>query len=508
MKKILKKIPLCLIAFTMIFCMLFNVLAVENKGSLTVNVKAEPQQTLQGKTIYIFKLFDVTKTDTVLDYKVNEIYREKLKEVLSTEFDTDTVIYNAIANLQTNEIQKFANDFNKKVIANGTITGTASKDYYKSEAITNSVTTYQFNNIPYGYYLVYSPDLDTLQSSLVTVSTTNASVNLKSDMIKVEKSADKENAQIGEVVKFTVNTKIPDISMFAQNDYKFTLKDTLSTGLTFVNDADGTALTNNQLNVTVTVAGGTGTNKTTTVTGQIMELDLADVIKNNQASNIGKTLTIEYYAQLNSAADLDTQNKAEIEYSNNPSNTSTGATVPSIVNVPTFPLQIKKYSATVDYLDGAKFKLYKSDAEGNKTETEIKVSGAPGNYTVLENQNVEVSSSEMITMGQIEGNGYNLKLNGLAAGVYWLTETEAPEDYNKLSKPIKIEIKKSTNDHGYEILVDEASETDFIIEIENKSGTELPSTGGIGTIIFTVGGVVIIGAMIVVSVISKKKNKL
>ena len=99
-------------------------------------------------------------------------------------------------------------------------------------------------------------------------------------------------------------------------------------------------------------------------------------------------------------------------------------------------------------------------------------------------------------------------LNGLAEGSYWLVETQAPDGYNKLTAPVKITITKSdtTNVDDWTIKQNDGVVDDKIIDIENTTGTLLPETGGMGTVIFTVIAVVMILGIAVSFVISRRKR--
>ena len=156
------------------------------------------------------------------------------------------------------------------------------------------------------------------------------------------------------------------------------------------------------------------------------------------------------------------------------------------------------------------FRLYRSEEDANNNQNAIAVTGSNGTYTV---DPVQVGDNKMYDMesigdGTTVGTGMNLKLNGLAEGSYWLVETQAPDGYNKLTAPVKITITKSdtTNVDDWTIKQNDGVVDDKIIDIENTTGTLLPETGGMGTVIFTVIAVVMILGIAVSFVISRRKR--
>ena len=126
-----------------------------------------------------------------------------------------------------------------------------------------------------------------------------------------------------------------------------------------------------------------------------------------------------------------------------------------------------------------------------------------GQYVVAEDQNAADSTDTVITAGEIAGGGYNLQINGLAAGTYYLVETDAPEGFN-LTAPVKIEITNTTGGEtpSYSITVNDTEDEDLVVDVVNNRGTILPGTGGMGTVIFTIAGIVLllgVGASFVIS---------
>lgn len=113
----------------------------------------------------------------------------------------------------------------------------------------------------------------------------------------------------------------------------------------------------------------------------------------------------------------------------------------------------------------------------------------------------------MVSVKTEVATGMNLKLNGLAAGTYWLVETKAPQGYNGITAPIKITITKSGDAEvdNWKISKDDVDVDDKIIDIENSTGTILPGTGGMGTILFTVVGIALVLIIAASFVISRRK---
>ena len=511
--KRMKKIMALMLAAIMMMAMSVTAFAAEGATgtlTLTVNVKTTtPAQDLKGQTINLYKLFDVTESKsgetTNYAYTVNNTYKAALASVLKIgETAKDEEFVKAVAD-QEATIQQFANDFTAKALTDNL---GATKT---SEKITESKTSYEFTGLDAGYYLVYVTGGKEIQSSLVTVDADTNTVNLKTEAPSITKTADKETVSIGQVVKYTVTGSISDTTGYAKYVYK--IHDELSTGLDFVNDAAGTACEANSVKVTVafkdtdvTDASKAPTTATLdAVNHRKMTLDLSSWVRENQR-NKGKEFNVTYYAKVNDKAVVAEKNSAKLEYGNDPDNTT--ETTPSEAKTPTYPLNIKKTDhKTSGLLAGAKFSLY-TETEYNKdadTRQAIKVTGTNGNYVVDPTSENTVFESAATKIGE---NEYNLHVNGLAEGTYYLVETKAPDGYNKLTAPVVIKITKSTDTdvNNWTISKDGTVETDKIIDIANSTGSILPSTGGRGAIAFAVIAALLVFGVAVSFIRDKRKE--
>ena len=518
MKRI-KKLAAAMLTAIMMMTMTVTAYAAGN-CTLTVNVKTGegvPTQTLKDQTINLYKLFDVTESKsgetTNYAYTVNTAtgYKSALTNVLGNkvnENSKDEDFANAVSTLGKNdatEVQNFANKFTTYALQNSLVaTKTSGK-------IAESKTSYEFTKLDAGYYLVYVTGGKEIQSSLVTVDDTTNTVNLKTEAPSITKTADKDTVSIGQVVKYTVTGSIPDTTGYDQ--YQYIIHDELSNGLDFVNDADGTPVSDNAVKVAVAFTetgitdGGTAPTEATldTANKRIMNLDLSEWVRANQENNKGKEFTVIYYAKVNKDAEVKEQNKAQLEYGNKPGETTT--TTPSEAKTPTYPLDINKIKKGSDEkLAGAKFRLYSSeaDAKANDESKAIKVSpvvaDVAGNYVV----DPASTTTEFESVKSIEGKGYNLHLNGLAAGTYYLVETKAPDGFNKLTDPIKVTITK-TGDAEWTISKGDTVVGDKIIDIENSTGSLLPSTGGTGVIVFAGVAILLVFGVAVSFIRDKRK---
>lgn len=512
--KRMKKIMALMLAAIMMMAMSVTAFAAGTTHSLTVNAKGG--QDLTGQTINLYKLFDVTESKsgetTNYAYTVNTAngYKEAIKTALGTSFTgiTDEEYAAAVLALKDTEgaVQKFANDFTadalKKNLSATETSGKITEDSNK--------TSYTFNNLADGYYLVYVTGGKEIQSSLVTVDADTTKVDLKTEAPSIEKTADKKTVNIGDVVKYTVKGSIPDTTGYSEYVYK--IHDTLTTGLDFVNDAAGTALEKGATTVNVTVAftdnslTAAGTVPTTaTLSGEsnrTMALDLSAWVKANQ-TNKGKEFTVTYYAKVNQSAVVTEKNKAQLEYGNNLGDTTT--TTPSEAKTPTYPLDILKIKKdSNEKLAGAKFSLYTSETDAKNGTNPIKVTGSNGNYVVDSTS----TTTEFVSVENIDGKNYNLRVNGLAEGTYYLVETKAPDGFNKLTAPVKITITKSTDAEvdNWTISKDGTVEKDKVIDIANSTGSLLPSTGGRGAIAFAVIAALLVFGVAVSFIRDKRKE--
>ena len=292
--KSIKRIIALLLTAVMTMTMSVTAFAADSGCSLTVNVKGG--QDLKGQTINLYKLFGVTTSQSGetknYAYTVNNTYKAKLATTLSiADTSKNEEFVKKVGALKDikGAVQKFANDFTAAALtSNLEATATSSK-------ITEPKTSYDFKNLNPGYYLVYVTGGKEIQSSLVTVEKEKNTVNLKTEAPSITKTADKDTVSIGQVVKYTVAGSVPDTTGYSEYVYK--IHDTLSSGLDFVNDENGTSTSEGEVKVTVAFKDATDASTApTTATidtdnSKKMSLDLSGWVKASQA-NKGKEFTV------------------------------------------------------------------------------------------------------------------------------------------------------------------------------------------------------------------------
>lgn len=365
----------------------------------------------------------------------------------------------------------------------------------KQATAAGSGSTYAatFDALDFGYYLVKpyasgEKDGSTrgTDAMLISVVDDKASITLKNTYPTVDKKVENSKgngAQVGDKVTFTLTSKVPDTSEF--DHYTFKLLDTLSQGLTFNNDAKIT------IGGTELVAGTNYTvTQPSTENNNTVTFDLSSYIKPETGNGpaAGTEITVTYTATLNEKAETSTTgngntNSAKVQYTNGPNTTDFGESTPSETHTYTFGFDLKKVNGDNQTLAGAKFSLYKKGS----TEAIQFVKTAEDTYRVATNADTgaKVTEVETPTSGII-------KFTGLDDGEYTLKETQAPTDYNKAADTeIKIEANYK-EDGTLDTWSVTNKGTDGFVTIVNRKGTLLPSTGGMGTIVFTVAGAAVV----------------
>ena len=462
-----KMMALCLAAI-MTLAMATTAFAADRikTGNLTVNVNEG--NTLKGQTIKVYKLFDLSVSDTHYAYTVNADYKNAIATALGLSKEaTSEQLYNKLAEYKENPsgIQKFANDFTAAALKAGTAeTGTSKK--------LGEVTEYKFENLDYGYYLVYQTGTKEIQSSLVSVDDVDVTVNLKGQAPSIDKTANATTVEIGQVVTYTIKGTIPDTTGYDKYTYK--IHDTLTEGLDFVKDAVGTAQEGTSYNVSVKIGEGQAETKAATLSGEnnrIMTLDLSEWIRNNQNSK-GQEFTVTYYAKVNADAVVQTNNSAHLEYGNDPDNITT--TTPDVVTTPTYPVQIHKLikDQQNSYLAGAIFRLYRSEEDANNNQNAIAVTGSNGTYTVDPEQ---VGDNEEFIRRHWLG-GRTADCIGLIKGYAWFNCDTGQIEYRS----------NGVRDTGSDPMLDMATEKGTIDTMPDIPGIAVWMDGHIG--IYVGGG--------------------
>ena len=291
---------------------------------------------------------------------------------------------------------------------------------------------------------------------------------------------------MGKTVTYTITGKVPDYTGF--DTYTYEITDKMSSGLTFnessvqvkVGDAVQTAS-----GTTYTLAKGNATDDYT--------FKVTIYVKNYA---VGLPIEVKYTATINenAVAKIST-NKAELIYSNDPTDKNKTGKIPSEdVDVYTSKIAIEKVeklaagaTTTPKKLKGAEFVLYK-----NVTEAGVDVP----RYYKYDKTTQAVTWVEQVVNATTVTTGDNgeASFDGLANGIYYLVETKAPAGYNQLTEAVPVNVNGGTIETALTVTE----------RVENQAGAVLPSTGGMGTTIFYVlGFVLVVGAGVLL--VTKKR---
>lgn len=516
-----------------------------NSGSITVN------QLEEGASVSIYQLTTVNYNYDA-DQPVDPVHKwvstedpndPDLAAWVLANYNSDTTEYindtdksvnteQFKFNADTDEFEPFYSDLAEAITEN-TVSITATD----TETVATGTTSVTFANLDMGNYLIVvssgTGNVRVYRPTAVNVAPVyengewtveSATVDIKSSTPpKPEKTADKEDGsvQIGDTITYTITYDLDNL-VYPSNatNKKFMVGDTLSDELDLDRDTILVyGVTEGQSDVKLT--GGTdlttdGVSYILGGTGNTFTVDFAyDKVSSYDS------IKITYSAAVNEkAAEGSVENEAVVTYNPNPYDDQTNDTDTTIVKNYTYGIEVTKQSEKTntdgqhDLLPGAEFTLTaKGENAPMKFVAMVNAEGTaiPGVYRVATAD--DTGADEILTTntaGQII-------INGLKLGTYTLTETKAPDEYILPSNPTTTVIITDTDKDGIaegnfdNITVDEDNDRyveGSITNISKEDGVpSLPTTGGMGTILFTTVGLVLVGGAAILLVVMYKRKK-
>ena len=484
--KYMKKFIALIAVLTLALAMAVPAFAASGTGTITID------NAVTGTTYKAYRIFDLESYDTdknAYSYKLNSAWSDFT--AYSKTIDDKTVSaadffsVNSAGYIEWKDAKKDAvADFAKLAKA---FAGENNIVCDKEETATDAKVT--FTGLTLGYYLV-----DTSLGSLCSLDTTAPSVTIKekNSNTTIEKKivltggeqVESNSAGIGDTVNFSITITVKD------GDPKdYVLHDELS-GLTF-----------NPKSLEVKIGARTLTANTDyTLETNPPDGHSFDVKFTNGKLKTNDVVVVTYSATVaeNAAiAGAGNTNKAKLEYNGKHSNEEKTTTYVWKLNVHKYTLDSTNSEMA---LSGAKFVLYRKNPTAQNQKE----------YATINNEKITgwVTDKNNATTLETSDAG-NILIEGLDEGVYYLEETEAPAGYNKLTEAIEVKITATTSGTSVSEAVEYKNQsessytqaTDATVKVLNKAGTQLPSTGGIGTTLFYVigGGLMAVAAVLLVT---------
>ena len=371
-----------------------------------------------------------------------------------------------------------------------------------------------------------------------TEASESATITVYNEKPSLEKSVENANgsydndtdASVGDTVTWKVEASVPS-NVNELKTYKLT--DKMSDALTWENKA--------KANLEITTNNSTtleaSTDYTLTVpedntTGGTWTIEFTEAGKTKLATSNVKVITVTFNTKLNVNAIIGSEgnlNDAELDYSNaiypteDPDNPNKGNTpgedkIKDQAIVYSFQMNIEKVDGkdSTIKLQGVTFDLYSyTGAKTNPTEADLK-----GSDGTLVEQNLTTDAD-----GKIQK-------SGLKNGTYYLVETKTVKtkdgkQYNLLKEPVKVEIKvdyvtktettitKDVNGNVADTTTvstktftggDTGSDGTFTVTVKNYTGFDLPITGGMGTVLFSIAGFALMAGAAFVLLKGRRKD--
>ena len=494
-----RKLASLLLALVMVFALATTAFATEGATPTTGNGSITISNAAKGETYTIYKLFDAT----VNADGSSIAYTGDIPDGLNTYFVKDTNGYISA----TGE----AKDGDKMSAGLEAALKTWAETATSTSHAVSDGSALKFNGLLLGYYVVTTSQgeqLISVDSTMKDVTIVDKNSSTPKDL---HKNADVDDVSIGDTVTYTVSFKTSNYygaGEAAKEIVSYTIEDTLPEFLSNVDviriivDNDGKSETiDDQKDVTVQFN-----------TDKKIVIDWYGEDNSKFLYNNGATVTITYTAKVTDKAAIDgdgNTNKVTVKWTTKGNVQPDPDEIHTEETIYTYAIALKKVNNKGVALPGAVFEFpfyVQSTADTD------------GAYIYAGDTAKDGLTNKITT----PADGV-IVVKGVKSGSYEIKEDTAPAGYNKLTAPVTVNAAKigSTSTHTtvyldkdgnvvdktakeIEVMVDINNIAATAVVVLNKAGTELPSTGGMGTTVFYVlGAVLVLGA--VVLLVTKKR---
>lgn len=500
MKKAMKKLMAALLAVAMVCAMAIPAFAADGAvHSSSSDGKITIKNAVKDQTYKIYRILDLQYNETANSFRY--VKNDKWGTFVDTQ-DTYLVVDDKTGVVTWKKgVSTADNDTPIKTLA--VAAGRYVKDNTSLTADDTKVadsSTVEFTGLPLGWYLVVS-DLTTDAICSIDTTAKNVTIKEKNGAPTVEKEVEYasgswgkgNDGNVGDTVNFQTTINVTD-----GDPTNYVLHDKMSKGLTFKENS--IAVKVNDTLITNYTVEYTNTDKCT------FEISFP-----NGTLHTNDTVVVTYSATINNDAVVGTtgnENETWLKYGDN------GETTHGKTKTYTWSFNIFKYftdsNNDMQYLADVEFVLYRKDNTANKTEyAQFNSNNKLTGWTEAENEATKLKTNATSTVA----------VEGLDAGTYFLKEITTPGGFNGLTSDVEVKITSSCNiltgaTYAVEYkMVNEEGFTDTdeqekVVPIENKRGTTLPGTGGIGTTIFyVVGGGLMVAAAILLITKKRMENR-
>ncbi len=515
MKK-MKRVLGLLMALVLVFSLSSMALAAEPQplsSSTDTSFTITVNPAYSGETYTAYKIFDVTYSDEDSDGNVSYSYT----------IEGDSAWYNTVSNSGLFTLTQITGTNTYVVVVNDDVTGeqiAAALSTIPDGAVVAATATPEFEDNADGSSGSGSVTLDVTSSgagyyfvttslgSVVSIDTTNPTATIadKNPVPGITKQVENvshngELEENGDVTEGTEDTaKVGDILEYeititeAAHKSALCLHDTMTSGLTYYGSEHIHVYLNSVSTPNLVSDGNYTIQDSECEDGCDFEIvfdpEWLDTLSDTDV------IIVTYEAVVNEDAVEVNGNDAHLTYGTN------GYSVSVTTETDVYGLDLEKVDGDGNELDGATFTLAYGDSFGDLSGTLVEFYFDGTTYTVHDAIDQEYAGEETTTDILVG----SATIFGLDAGTYTLTETEAPDGYNKLTSAITVTIAEdgtvtiSGNDLGS---VGEGTTT---ITVVNNAGSILPGTGGIGTTIFYIIGIIIVAGVVVLLITRRRMN--